>query len=253
MVKAAQSSLEQAGLEALIYEYRRAGRELEGLAPRTRAPVRGGESAGTGGTSPSPTSGSSGSSGGTSGGKPSAGSAGTGGNPGAGGSVLPPEAPAPEASEAPEAPRAAPVRRTRRPLSPTRPGRAECPRVSAPPAQGEPVFTATLELGETHELGATQYGERILRDVDGATFTGTSIQGTFLGGGLELELELSSGATELEGINVLRTNDNVLIYLRVAASRPRVTRTDESRSISRSRRRAAMPGSTKASTPRRAS
>jgi hypothetical protein len=83
-----------------------------------------------------------------------------------------------------------------------------------PPTQGELVFTATLEIGETHEFGATPYGVRRLLDVNGATFSGDKIQGTFLTGGLELELELENGATELEGINVLRTDDGVLIYLR---------------------------------------
>jgi hypothetical protein len=50
--------------------------------------------------------------------------------------------------------------------------------------------------------------------VSGATFSGAQIQGTFLTGGLELELTLSNGAMELEGIEVLRTDDGALIYLR---------------------------------------
>ncbi len=83
-----------------------------------------------------------------------------------------------------------------------------------PPTQGELVFTAKLEIGDTHEFGATQYGVRRLRDVSGASFSGERIEGTFLEGGLELELELDNGATELESINVLRTGDGTLIYLR---------------------------------------
>lgn len=76
------------------------------------------------------------------------------------------------------------------------------------------MFTAKLDIGDTHEFGATPYGVRRLLDVSGATFSGDRIQGTFLTGGLELELELENGATELEGINVLQTDDGTLIYLR---------------------------------------
>jgi len=83
-----------------------------------------------------------------------------------------------------------------------------------PPDQGQLVFNATLRLGETHEFGNTQYGNRRVLDVSGANFTGSRISGTFLTGGLELELTLPNGSMELEQINVLRSSDGALIYMR---------------------------------------
>ncbi|WP_233561048.1 DUF3237 domain-containing protein [Sorangium cellulosum] len=82
------------------------------------------------------------------------------------------------------------------------------------PTLGEPVFRATLELGETHDVGNTQFGHRRLRDVKGGTLTGDKIQATFLTGGLDLELTLSNGSVELEEINILRASDGSLILLR---------------------------------------
>jgi len=89
-----------------------------------------------------------------------------------------------------------------------------------PPTQGEPVFSATLELGAVHEFGETQYGDRRLLDVTGGTFSGDRISGMLLTGGLDLELTLSNGAVELEQINLLRTSDNQLIYLRTCGFAP---------------------------------
>ncbi|WP_437755391.1 DUF3237 domain-containing protein [Sorangium sp. So ce1389] len=82
------------------------------------------------------------------------------------------------------------------------------------PTLGEPVFRATLELGETHDVGTTQFGDRRLLDVTGGTLTGDRIQATFLTGGMDLELTLSNGSIELEEINILRASDGTLIYMR---------------------------------------
>ncbi|WP_433931828.1 DUF3237 domain-containing protein [Sorangium cellulosum] len=82
------------------------------------------------------------------------------------------------------------------------------------PTLGKPVFRATLELGETHDVGTTQFGHRRLLDVKGGTLTGDKIQATFLTGGMDLELTLSNGSVELEEINILRASDGTLIYLR---------------------------------------
>jgi hypothetical protein len=89
-----------------------------------------------------------------------------------------------------------------------------------PPELGELVFEATIELGDSHEFGETQYGARRLLDVSGGTFTGERIAGSFLTGGLELELELASGALELEQIDILRTDDGALIFLRTCGFAP---------------------------------
>lgn len=79
---------------------------------------------------------------------------------------------------------------------------------------------ATLQLGGIHEVGETPYGQRRLLDVTGGTFSGSRIQGTFLTGGLELELILSNDALELEQIDILRTQDGAPIYMRTCGFAP---------------------------------
>ena len=88
------------------------------------------------------------------------------------------------------------------------------------PTLGTLVFRATLQLGTTHDVGVTQYGHRRVIDVKGGTLTGDRIQATFLTGGLDLELALSNGIVELEEIDVLRTSDGTLIYLRGCGMAP---------------------------------
>ncbi|XXT19131.1 DUF3237 domain-containing protein [Sorangium sp. So ce429] len=88
------------------------------------------------------------------------------------------------------------------------------------PTLGELVFRATLQLGDTHDVGTTQFGQRRLLDVTGGTLTGDRIQATFLTGGMELELTLSNGSVELEEINILRASDGTLIYLRSCGVAP---------------------------------
>jgi hypothetical protein len=88
------------------------------------------------------------------------------------------------------------------------------------PAAGTLVFRATLQLGATHDVGVTQYGHRRIIDVKGGTLTGSRIQATFLTGGLDLELTLSNGVVELEQIDVLRTSDGTLIFMRNCGMAP---------------------------------
>jgi hypothetical protein len=89
-----------------------------------------------------------------------------------------------------------------------------------PPALGELVFEATLQLGDTHEFGETPFGTRRLLDVTGGTFTGDRISGTFLTGGLDLELVLSNGNLELEQIDILRASDGTHIFVRTCGFAP---------------------------------
>ncbi|WP_437779349.1 DUF3237 family protein [Sorangium sp. So ce1097] len=88
------------------------------------------------------------------------------------------------------------------------------------PERGELVFRATLELGETHDVGTTHFGDRRLLDVKGGTLTGDRIQATFLTGGMDLELTLANGSVELEQINILRASDGTLVYLRTCGVAP---------------------------------
>jgi hypothetical protein len=83
-----------------------------------------------------------------------------------------------------------------------------------PPTAGTLVFTVTLTLGGTHDVGQTQFGHRRQLDVKGGQITGDRLQGTVLVGGLDYELTLSTGAMELEEINILKASDNTTILMR---------------------------------------
>ncbi|MGV9981812.1 DUF3237 family protein [Micromonospora wenchangensis] len=89
-----------------------------------------------------------------------------------------------------------------------------------PPTRGRLVFRATAQLGAIRDVGVTQYGHRRILDIRGGTITGDRINGTILTGGLDLELTLGSGATELEQVAILRTGDGTPIYLRTCGVAP---------------------------------
>jgi chitodextrinase len=89
-----------------------------------------------------------------------------------------------------------------------------------PPTQGTLVFRATLQLGNTQNVGATQYGQRRVLDVKGGTVTGSRISATVLTGGFDFELTLSNGVVEQEQIDMLRASDGTLIYLRTCGVAP---------------------------------
>jgi len=82
------------------------------------------------------------------------------------------------------------------------------------PTSGKLVFSATLQLGATHDVGNTQFGHRRILDVKGGTLKGDRVEATFMNLGLDLELTLSNGAIELEQINILKATDGTLIYMR---------------------------------------
>ncbi|WP_255597666.1 DUF3237 family protein [Micromonospora sp. RL09-050-HVF-A] len=89
-----------------------------------------------------------------------------------------------------------------------------------PPTRGRLVFRATAQLGAIRDVGVTQYGHRRILDIRGGTITGDRINGTILTGGLDLELTLGTGATELEQVAILRTGDGTPIYLRTCGVAP---------------------------------
>lgn len=84
----------------------------------------------------------------------------------------------------------------------------------APPTLGKLVLRATLQLGETHDVGVTPLGHRRILDVKGGSLEGDGVSAEVMTGGLELELELSNGSRELEGLHVLRAGDGTLLFLR---------------------------------------
>jgi len=95
------------------------------------------------------------------------------------------------------------------------------------PTAGTLVFSVSLNVSATHNVGNTQYGKRRQLDVSGGTITGEKLKGTVLSGGLDYELTLSNGAMELEEVLVYKTSDNTSIFLRncgVAAAGDQVVR-----------------------------
>jgi hypothetical protein len=88
------------------------------------------------------------------------------------------------------------------------------------PERGKLAFTISIELGDIHDVGATQYGERRLLDMKSGMLKGDDIQATLLAGGLDLELTLSNGSVELEQLVMLRASDNSLIFLRTCGVAP---------------------------------
>ena len=82
------------------------------------------------------------------------------------------------------------------------------------PTAGTLVFSVSLTVSATHNVGNTQYGKRRQLDVSGGTITGDKLKGTVLSGGLDYELTLSTGAIELEEVLVYKTSDNTSIFLR---------------------------------------
>jgi hypothetical protein len=94
-----------------------------------------------------------------------------------------------------------------------------------PPTQGTLAFSITLQISATHDVGNTPYGHRRLLDVKGGTITGDRINGSVVTGGLEYELTLSNGVLEFQGINILKTSDNALVYVRSCGVAPDGTAT----------------------------
>ena len=84
-----------------------------------------------------------------------------------------------------------------------------------PPTAGTLVFSVALTVGATHDVGNTQFGHRRQLDISGGSITGDKLKGTVLSGGLEYELTLSTGATELEDVLIWKTSDNVTIFTRI--------------------------------------
>jgi|RhiMethySRZTD1v2_1073278.scaffolds.fasta_scaffold189022_3 uncharacterized protein DUF3237 len=83
-----------------------------------------------------------------------------------------------------------------------------------PPEAGTPLFEVSFTLGQIHDVGVTQYGQRYLTEIKGGTAKGQRIDARVLERGLDWELVLSNGAIEVEQVNILQTSDGVNIYFR---------------------------------------
>lgn len=82
------------------------------------------------------------------------------------------------------------------------------------PELGELAFEVSLKVGEVYEFGETQYGERRVYDIQSGAVSGGKLNANYLEGGLDMELQLKNGSIELEQVNLLRTSDNAIIYVR---------------------------------------
>jgi hypothetical protein len=88
-----------------------------------------------------------------------------------------------------------------------------------PPSLGTAAFSITLQIGAVHDVGMTKFGKRRQYDINGGAVTGDKFAGTVLAGGLDYELTLSNGSTEIEQINIIKAN-NIPILMRNAGVTP---------------------------------
>ncbi len=88
------------------------------------------------------------------------------------------------------------------------------------PTLGRLVFRTTLSIGQARDVGATPFGQRRFMDLTGGSIASERLEASVLTGGIDLELKLSSGATELEQVMMLRAKDNSYVYLRTCGVAP---------------------------------
>lgn len=81
------------------------------------------------------------------------------------------------------------------------------------PLGAEAIFEIDFEVGEVHDLGRTQYGDRLQIDVTGGTVAGPKLQAAVKDRGLDYQLTLDNGVIELEQIHVL-TSGSASVYMR---------------------------------------
>lgn len=86
------------------------------------------------------------------------------------------------------------------------------------PESGKLVFEANMQLDMVYNVGKTPFGQRQVLVVKGGTIEGEKIKGSVMSGGLDFQLDISNGVTEIEQILVFRTNDGTYIYLRSAGT-----------------------------------
>jgi hypothetical protein len=88
-----------------------------------------------------------------------------------------------------------------------------------PPELGTTAFRVILQYSAIHDVGVTKFGHRRQFDVKGGTIKGDKIDGSFLAGGLDYELTLSTGSVELEQIDIFKVG-NTPVLMRNAGVAP---------------------------------
>ncbi|AEV68693.1 DUF3237 family protein [Acetivibrio clariflavus] len=86
------------------------------------------------------------------------------------------------------------------------------------PEIGKLVFEVDMKLDMVYNLGETPYGKRQVLVVKSGTVEGERIKGTVMSGGLDFQLDISNGVTEVEQILVIKTDDGRYMYIRSAGT-----------------------------------
>lgn len=86
------------------------------------------------------------------------------------------------------------------------------------PEKGVLVFETTMKLQNSYNLGKTQYGQRKAYVIQNSTISSSKFNGSVMSGGLDFQLDLSNGVTEIEQLLMIKANDGSYIYLRSAGT-----------------------------------
>jgi hypothetical protein len=81
------------------------------------------------------------------------------------------------------------------------------------PATGELAFELDFTVSEIHDIGQTQFGNRLQIDISGGTASGPKLDAMVMDRGLDYQLTLANGVVELEQIHILRAG-NASILMR---------------------------------------
>lgn len=77
----------------------------------------------------------------------------------------------------------------------------------------EYLFSFTLDLGETIDVGTTPIGHRLIGPITGGTVEGPALQGAVVADGGDWLFQRGDGALELDVRATLRARDGALIYM----------------------------------------
>lgn len=80
-----------------------------------------------------------------------------------------------------------------------------------PPKLGTAAFTVTLQIGAIRKAGLTKFGNRVQYDIKGGSVKGSKIDATVMDGGLDYQLDLSTGSQEIEQILILKAGSTPIL------------------------------------------
>ena len=86
--------------------------------------------------------------------------------------------------------------------------------IPAPPRGSAPAFEIRVPVRAVHTLGQTPYGMRKALELGPGTVTGPRLSGTVLDGGIDFDLTLKNGVSEIEQLMLIQSRDGSWAYLR---------------------------------------